>query len=304
MIITLAGANSFALRRRLNELVRKFVAKHGELALERIDAEEAENASVEEAILAPTFLSERKMVIVRNGSANKSFAEHIEQIISSIPPSTHLILYEPAIDRRTAYFKVLKSKTKFEEFAQLDKNRLSKWLVEEAKNQDAKLTFSDANYMVERLGENQELLFNELAKLALYNSEISRANIDLLTDPTPQSKVFDLLDAAFAGRKARALELYADQRAQRVEPQAILAMIAWQLQLLAVIKFAEDRNTGEIAKDSGINPYPLTKAKGLAERLSEQKLREMTDEASEMDLKSKTTSYDLDEALKTYITTL
>ncbi|HSX18401.1 MAG TPA: DNA polymerase III subunit delta [Candidatus Saccharimonadales bacterium] len=304
MIVTLAGENSFALRRRLNGLVESFVKKHGELALERIDAEEAEIASVNEAILALPFLSTHKMVVVRNGSANKAFTEQVEQIISSVSDSTDLILHEPSLDKRTVYFKVLKNKTSFEEFNQLDKNTLAKWLVDEAKKQDAKLAFSDAVYLVERVGDNQEMLYNELTKLAIYNSEISKANIDLLTEPTPQSKVFDLLDAAFGGQKSRALELYADQRAQKVEPQAILAMIAWQLQLLTLIKFAGSKPTGQIAKDAGMNPYPVNKAAGLARRLDEDKLREMVDEALKIDLKSKTTSLDLDEALKTYITTL
>ena len=304
MIVTLTGPNSFALRKRLNELVEGFVAEHGELALVRVDAEEAEAASVNESILSLPFLSTHKMVVVRAGSANQQFSEQIEQIINSISSSTDLILYEPQLDRRTAYFKELKGKTKFEEFVQLDKNKLAKWLVDEAKKQNAKLSFSDANYLVERIGENQEMLYNELAKLAVYDSNISKENIDLLTEPTPQSKVFDLLDAAFGGKKSKALELYADQRAQKVEPQAILAMIAWQLQLLTLIKFAEGKSTGQIAKEAGMNPYPVNKTAGLASRLSEDKLREMVNEAFEIDLKSKTTSLDLDEALKTYLTTL
>ena len=304
MISTLTGENSFTIRRRLNELVDKFVTKQGELALERIDAEEAETASIFESIQALPFLASRKMVVIRNGGANKEFSEQIEQSISSIPDSTDVIFYEPAIDKRTAYFKLLKKHTEFEEFKNLDRNSLAKWLVDEAKKQDAKLAISDASYLVERVGDNQQLLFNEITKLAIYDSNISRENIDLLTEPTPQSKVFDLLDAAFAGHKAKALELYEDQRAQKVEPQAILAMIAWQLQLLTLVKFANGRSSGQIAKDSGMNPYPINKATGLAKKLSDDKLREMIGEALDMDIKSKTTALDLDEALKTYITTL
>lgn len=290
--------------RRLHELVDKFVSKYGDLSLQKIDAEEAEIASVNEAIQSLPFLSERKMVVVRNGSANKDFSEQFEQIISSISDSTDLVLYEPHLDKRTVYFKVLKSKTQFEEFNQFDKNSLAKWLVDEAKKQDANLNLSNANFLVERVGENQEMLFNELAKLATYNSDISRVNIELLIEPTPQSKVFDLLDAAFAGRKARALELYADQRAQKVEPQAILAMIAWQLQILSLVKFAKNKSADQIAKDTGMKPYPINKASGLASHVSDDKLRQMVDEALEIDIKSKTTPLDLDEALKTYITTL
>ncbi|HEY5550090.1 MAG TPA: DNA polymerase III subunit delta [Candidatus Saccharimonadales bacterium] len=304
MIVTLTGESSLALRQRMNELVNKFVAKHGELAVEKIDAEEAEAASIIESAQALPFLSAHKMVVVRNGSANSQFAERIEQTISSIPSSTDLILYEPQLDRRTVYFKLLKKQTQFEEFNNLDKAGLAKWLVAEAKSRDAKLGLADANYMVERLGENQELLYNELAKLAIYDTNISKANIDLLTEPTPQSKVFDLLDAAFSGKKTRALELYEDQRAQKVEPQIILSMIGWQLRLLTLIKSAGGLPPEKIAKDNSINSYPVKKAAGLAGKLSDGKLREMVSEALEIDIKSKTTPLDLDEALKTYIATL
>jgi DNA polymerase-3 subunit delta len=304
MIISLTGENSFALRQRLKELVDKFVAKHGELALEKFDGEETEGEKIIEAIAALPFLSTRKMVVVRNGGTNKQFADQIEQTVSSIPDSTDVILYEPQLDKRTGYFKVLSRQTKLEQFNNLDRASLAKWLVTEVKAHNAKLSFADANYMVERLGQNQQLLYSELTKLAIYSADISRSNIDLLTEPTPQSKVFDLLDAAFSGRKARAIELYDDQRAQKVEPQVILSMIGWQLQLLALIKLAESRSAEKIAKDSGVNPYPLKKAAALANKLSNEQLREMVNEALQLDVKSKTTSLDLDEALKTYITTL
>jgi DNA polymerase III delta subunit len=126
----------------------------------------------------------------------------------------------------------------------------------------------------------------------------------LLTDALPQSKVFDLLDAAFSGKKAVALELYEQQRALKVEPQAILAMVAWQLQLLALTKYADGKSTATIAKDVGMNPYPISKAANLAHKLDEEKFVKMVDFAFEIDLKSKTTSLDLDEALKTYIISL
>ncbi len=304
MTITLTGANSFSLHQRLDELVDGFTKEHGELALERIDAVEAEVDTIKEAIQSMPFLATSKMVVLRAGARNKDFAEQIEQTISSISDDTNVIFYEPEIDKRTAYFKLLKKHTQFEEFPELNKNSLAKWLEIYAKKLNARISYSDANYMVERLGENQQLLSNELAKLVTYDSVISRDNINLLTDPTPQSKVFDLLDAAFAGRKTKALELYDDQRAQQVEPQAILGMIAWQLQLLALIKFSKGKTTTEIAKSAGMNPYPVNKAANMARSMSDEKLHEMVDEALNIDIKSKTTSLDLDEALKTYIATI
>jgi DNA polymerase-3 subunit delta len=304
MIITLAGNNNFLLRRKLDELTSKFVTEYGDLALEKFDGEEHEAKSIVEGLQSLPFLANRKLVVIRNGSLNKEFVETIEQIISSINDTTDAVFYEPKIDKRSVYFKVLKSKTDYQEFTELDPQTLAKWLVEEVKKQEGQISFSDASYLVERMGANQSLLSSELNKLLIYNPEISRQNIDLLTEPTPQSKVFDLLDAAFAGQKERALDLYEDQRAQKVEPQAILAMLAWQLQQIAVAKVAGNRSITDVARDSGMKEYPLRKAKNLADKLSNDDLKKMVSEALDIDLRGKTTALNMDEALKNYITTL
>jgi DNA polymerase-3 subunit delta len=304
MITTLSGNNFFALQKRLSALMQTFIKEHGDLALERIDAEEAEAQAIIDALQNMPFLATRKMVVVRGLSQNKQASEQAEQIISAAGDETDLIIYEPAVDKRTSYFKILKSKTQLEELNGLDAHGLAKWLVEEAAKREGNLTQSDASYLVERVGTDQMSLSNELNKLLSYDSKITRENINLLTEPLPQSKVFDLLDAAFSGNKAKALKIYEDQRAQKVEPQAILAMIIWQLQLLALTKYADGKSTAMIAKEAGMNPYPVSKAASLSHKLSDKKFKEMVGFAFEIDYKSKTRALDLDEALKTYITTL
>jgi DNA polymerase III subunit delta len=304
MKVTLTGSNFYLLKQRLDELAGKFVKEHGELALQRIDAEEVESATILEAVQSLPFLASRKMVVVRNGSANKGISGQIEQIIDSAGDTTDVIFYEPSPDKRSSYFKMLKAQTQFEEFHELDNRGLAKWLADAAQKQAASLTQTDANYLVERVGANQQLLASELDKLITYDPKISRTGIDLLTEKTPQSKVFDLLDAAFAGDKERALELYADQRAQKVEPQAIMAMIAWQLKLLALAKLGANKSSQQIAKDAGLSPYPVMKAQNLARKIDDNKLSSMVADALEIDEKGKTTAINLDEALKTYIMTL
>jgi len=304
MIITLTGNNCYLMRQRLDELTGEFVKKYGDFSLEKIDAEEADLEAILDAVQSMPLLSERKMVVVRDLSASKVVAEATEQIISSISDSTDLIFYEPLTDKRTIFYKTLKSKTKLEEYTELDARGLAKWLVSEANEREGSLQINDANYLVERVGANQLLLANELEKLLTYSPKIGRESIDLLTEPTPQSKIFDLLDAAFSGNKKRALKLYEEQRAQKVEPQAILALIGWQLRLLALAKYSGERKPGDIAREAGLNPYPVNKALSLVSKLSEEKLRRMVSEAVDIDYKGKSVALDMNEALKTYITTL
>lgn len=301
MIVTLTGANSFGLQAKLHEYTEDFVGKYSDLALERIDGQETSFESISEALNGLPFLSSKKLVVLRDGSANKQFAEQAEQILNNIPESTDVILVEPKLDKRLAYYKFLKKKTDFQEFPELDQNGLTRYLVEAANQQGGDISTSDARYLVERVGANQLLLSNELNKLLLYDKKITRSTIDIMTEPTPQSTIFQLLEAAFAGHTKKALDLYSEQRALKVEPQQIIAMLAWQLHILAVLKTAGDRQTGQIASEAKINPYVLGKSQGIARDLSLQEVKRMVSDLLEIDTDSKSTNIDVDEALQNYL---
>jgi DNA polymerase III subunit delta len=301
MITTLTGANSFGLQNKLREIVAAFVAGNGDLAVERIDGQEAELAKIIEALNGLPFLSTKKLVVLRESGTNKQFTDQVEQILSDLPESTEVILVEPKLDKRLSYYKFLKKNTDFLEFAELDNNGLTRFLVDAAKVQNGTLSSSDARYLVERVGANQQLLSNELDKLLLYDKKVTRQTIDLLTEPAPQSTIFQLLEAAFAGNTQKALNLYAEQRALKVEPQQIIAMLTWQLHVLAIIKTAGDRQSGQIASEAKINPYVLGKSQGIARDLSLQEIKRLVSDLLVIDTESKSINIDTDEALQLYL---
>ena len=304
MITTLTGENAFGLRAELDKLVGDFVGEQGDLALERIDAEEAELPRIQEALTNLPFLASRKLVVLRAPSSNKNFVEQHEQLLSDIPETTDVILLEPKLDKRLSYYKFLKSKTDWREFQALDSNGLASWLVQRAKAHNAALNSSDARYLVERVGTDQQFLGNELDKLVLYDPKISRETIDLLTDPTPQSTIFELLEAAFAGQGRKVLKLYAEQRAQKVEAPQIIALLAWQLHILALLKTAGDRTPDQIAQQAKVNPFVVRKSQGIARNITLPELRSKIQELVQLDVKSKRTNLDTDAALQDYLLTL
>lgn len=301
MIITLTGANSFGLQNELGQLVDGFLAEHGELALERVDGQEAELNRMGEALTSLPFLASKKMVLLRAPSASKQWLEKFEQILSDVPETTDVILLEPKLDKRLSYYKYLKKNTDFREFPELDSAGLAQWLAKRAKEQNGVLSPSDARYLVERVGANQQLLASELEKLLLYSSKISRQTIELLTEAAPQSTIFELLEAAFAGNTKRMLELYQEQRALKVETPQIIAMLSWQLHVLAIIKTAGERNAETIAKEARLNPFVVRKSQGIARRLTLAKLKKLISDLLQIDTRTKRTSIDADEALQHYL---
>lgn len=301
LITTLTGANYFMLHARQVELVRAFVAEYTDMGLEQLDGEEAGADRMREAVESMPFLAAKKLVVLKSPGANKQFAEQAEQLLSNVPDSTDVLIVEPKVDKRTAYYKYLQKHTDLHVFAELEENGLSRWLVDRAKAQGAALSMGDARYLVARVGANQQLLAGEIDKLAIYNPQVSRKTIDLLVESTPQSTIFDLLDAAFEGRTTRAFALYAEQRQARVEPQQILAMIAWQLHALAVVKAAAGRDPAMIAKEAKLNPYVVRKTVGVAQRLSGPRLKQLIHRAAILDARLKSEPLNADDAIQHYV---
>jgi DNA polymerase-3 subunit delta len=304
MLVSLTGNNEYGVKNRLNELVETFKNEHGEYAVVKIDAEESEVDSILSQLQHMPLFTNERLVVLKNLSKNPPAAESVEQIISSSSKDNSIVFYEPNIDKRTSYYKTLKKATKLEEINQLEGPKLARWLVDEASKRGGKMDYKQALYLIERVGTNQHLLSNELSKLITYNSEITNQTIDLLTEQTPQSRIFDLLDAAFNHKVDKALSYYEEQRSQRVEPQAILAMLAWQLNILVTVKLGNGKDPSQIAKDFSISPYPITKAKNIMANISDDKIEQLIVDLLDIDVKSKTKTIDLDEALKTYIATI
>ena len=304
MITTLCGENDAIRLREQQRIIGGFVAKHTDMGLERLDAEEATYERIVEAVQSLPFLVERKLVVVRSGSLNTDFTEKFEQFLDAITDSTDVLIIEGKLDKRTVYYKTLKKHTEFHEFSVLDANGLAKFAADYAKEQGGKLSLVDAQFLVNRVGLGQMSIAHELDKLLAYDTNITRDSIVLLTDEAPQSKIFDLLDAAFGGNVNRMQRLYVDQRAQGVEPQQIIAMLVWQLHVLAVVKAAGGRSTSEIASVSKLNPYVVEKTDRLARSLSPSKLRQMITDLRVLDMRSKSSNIVLDDALQHYLLVL
>lgn len=301
MITTLTGANDFARTHALNHMVATFVAEHGEFALERLDGEEASSDQMRASLESLPFLTPRKLVVLREPGKQKAFSENVSDILKATTDTTDVIIVEPKLDKRLTYYKTLKKETAFQEFPELDAKGLSAWAMQYAQEQGGSLSSRDASLLIDRIGVNQQMAQHELDKLLAYDNKITAQTIELLTDRLPQSTVFELLDAAFAGKQEQAMALYKEQRALKVEPQAILAMLAWQLHILAIVKAGAPRPVDDIAKAAKLNPFVVRKSQGLVRNLTMARLKQLVAELLELDTRFKRSPIDADDALQLFL---
>jgi DNA polymerase-3 subunit delta len=298
MITTLTGSNHYMLQSELRRLVDGFVATHSDMGLERIDGEEAEYDRIREALESLPFLASRKLVVLRTPGAQKQFTERISSLLNNVPDTTDVLIVEPKLDKRSSYYKTLKSRTDFRTFDELDEIALAKWLTRAAGERGGTLQLAAAQLLIRRIGTNQQLLSSELTKLIHYHPEVTKDTIQLLSEPTPQSSVFDLLEAALNGRTKEALTLYDEQRLQKIEPIQIIALLGWQLHILAVIKSAGERDAVDIAREAKLNPYVVRKSMAVARRLTMSGLKELIHAVHELDVRMKRESIDADEVMR------
>ena len=302
--MTLTGVNDYLRTQELKGLLDAFVRQYTDMAVERFDGEETGAATMRGALASLPFLTERKLVVLREPGKQKAWAEQIGDILQDVAETTDVIIVEPKLDKRLSYYKTLKKLTDFRERNELDVAGLARWAGEYAASQGGQLAATGARQLVDRIGANQQLLQQELDKLLAYDPHITGESIELLTEPMPQSTVFELLDAAFNGKAQRAMALYREQRTLKVEPQAIIAMLAWQLHVLALVKTAGQRSADDIAREAKLNPFVVRKSQSLARALSLQQLKTQIAGLLQLDRDLKTKSIDADEALQLYLLTL
>jgi DNA polymerase III delta subunit len=135
MIVTLTGENRFLLSQSLSALETAFVAEYTDLALERLDGDDHSADRIQESIQSLPFLSPRKLVVLRGPSKQKTFTEHITELLEGVPEMTDLVIVEPKLDKRLSYYKTLKAKTDFREFKELDARGLATWAMSYIKGQ-------------------------------------------------------------------------------------------------------------------------------------------------------------------------
>jgi DNA polymerase III delta subunit len=297
MIKTLSGSNEFTIESELKNIISDFVKNNGDLAIEQIDGSEADIQSITEVLTNLSFLYPNRLIILKKGSLNKQFIDSAEKILSNIPPNNEVVIVEPNIDKRLSYYKLLKKNTDFKDFSELDFGQLSNWVLETTSHEGGHIANNDARYLVELAGTNQNRLFNEITKLISYKPEITRQSINLLVEPISQATIFQLLDAVFSGSNKELLKIYDELKLQKIEPQQIIAMLTWQIHVLALINSAGNKSPAEISKDTKINPYVINKSIGIAKNLSRQDIRNLTSNLLNLDIKLKSLTIDIDEAL-------
>lgn len=301
MPLTLVSGEPSQVKKHRQTVLEKHQAESQDpMSVQRLDASELSVEDLVSAVSTLPMFSDTKLVLVGGLAGAVHLQEHIGSIAESIPTSVNVLMSEAGLKKSDALFKQVDEHAEAIFYAPKDKAALADNIVTLAKDLGSNIERGEVVYMINRVGADQARLESDIHKLAAHD-DITRDLIDSLTDPLPSSKVFDLLDAAIAGRLEAALDIYEDQRSQKTDPLAILALVIWQLQVIALAGSAKSTDMALLSKESGISEYPLKKAYPVSVRLTHAMLASLVDAAIETDGRIRVDYVDADDAMKLLI---
>ena len=250
----------------LRRLKLRIVEQSGsDLNIEEFDASVDSATQVVNAANTLAFLGGTRLVLVREVQAwLKAEKEVVAAYLKSPAPDACLTLVAEKLPASDPLRAAMKEHGEVLEYAAPKEGQLPQWLVQEAASRlDMELGFQEARLMVQRCGDNQNILLRELEKLQLYadGRRVSADDIRLLATPTVEASIFELLDSLALGRGSAAFTAVEDLLAAGERADVLFARIARYFQNLARVAAMRDEGmrAEAIQIELKMKPYPVRK---------------------------------------------
>jgi DNA polymerase-3 subunit delta len=253
-----------------------------ELALKRLRARIAEqsgsdlnidefDATVDPAITVVNaantlaFLGGTRLVLVTEAQAwLKADKEVIAAYLESPAPDACLTLVAEKLAANDLLRTAMARHGEVLEYLAPKEGQLPGWLVKEAASRlGMDLGLGEARQLVQRSGDHQQILLRELEKLHLYadGRAITAEDIRLLSTPTVEASIFDLLDSLALNRGSAAFAAAEDLMASGERPEGLFFRILRHFQNLGRVAAMRDEGMGQeaIQAELKMKPYPTRK---------------------------------------------
>lgn len=295
----LYGSEEFLIGDILKKIKKELVGEELQ-AFNYLSLDEDKNTlrELEEAVSTLPFLEEKKLVIFRVSKLLTGDKKEEEQllikIIEDLPDFTHLVVVSGTVDKRRKIYQSFLKLGQIIELASLKPWELEKWILERVAQLGKSLDRQGAAYLLEVLGKDLYLLFNELEKVALYVGErekITKEDLERILSRQGEQNIFRFLDA-LGNRKTEESINFLQQLLKLGEPPVkILYMINQQFRLLWQVKALVEKGYAKSEITAKLRPtssYAIEKSLTKTNNFSWQQLENILSLLLEADKKTKT----------------
>ena len=271
-IFLFTGENSFLLRQERHRWIQAFQAKHGEENCLVLDGQRLIIRELLDDIAVLPFLAEKRLVVV--DTVPKCSREEVQLLTTVIHPSVVLLFCDAKPDKRTTGVKELLTIAQVKDFAILKGKSLSQWIANYAQTQSASIDPA----AIEFLGEDMELLSQEIDKLSLFATgrKILREDVELMTLPSDEGIVWRMTDLLSEGSRTEALK-YAKRIQERGgDAYGLWAILLSFLKNIVLVRAAVDggiTSSKDIADKTSVHIFALRSLLPYAKRVSSSNLQ-------------------------------
>ncbi|MBU2082019.1 DNA polymerase III subunit delta [Patescibacteria group bacterium] len=293
MIIFLYGEDSFGISRKTKEIIKGYEAKNPSgLNLFEFDFIENHVEDFFDSAKSGSIIPEKKLFILRN--INKIDTEAFLQFLKkqNFGNREDIILLVVSLSDSASgeLFKYLiKKPNQSQHFKPFKEYEVKAWVRQSADLSGIDLTSEAVDFLVASCGTDLWRLSSEIKKIADYKIKgvVSKSQIEGLTVPGVDYKVFELTDAIAKKDKKRALEALYKALDNDEKPTELLGLLAWQIRNILRLKLNPEKSSS-----LKLHPFVLGKAAAAAKLFSIEELGAFLSKIIALDLAFKTSSHD------------
>lgn len=290
------GENRYQLQEEKLTWIREFTRKHGPENLMRLEGDKLTIRTLLDEVSVAPFIAEKRLVVVEG--VPKCSKEDIQVLNAHIHPQVIVLVAAPVIDKRLAGTKELLNIADVREFLPLKGKGIERWVSESAKALGTPMDTDAMMLLLEFVGEDQDLLEQEIRKLSLYalsrGTAIKRDYVEEMAIESDEGIVWRITDLLSTGKKLQALA-YARRMIERGgDAYGMWAVLLSMLRNVVDVSSAVQEGESDprsIGQETGVHPFAVRSLLFYARKVPKNLLQRHVETTIEADIALKTGGY-------------
>lgn len=307
MIYLLYGENDYLKKDHLKKIKKEFGELIQGLNYIKITESNLENLSSE--LITPPFGYDKKIIEIINSNIltkKSNYKEDLIKIFEDIDTDSIEVIFLEENVEKTSLYEFIQKNGKVHECKILSNSELAKKVIQICKMYKVNIDLNLANYIIEQVGTDFNLILNEIRKIIEYTGEgnsVKKEDIDELLIKTPDAVIFDLTNNIGKSNQKEIFKIYKELVYQGNPPQVLLLTLYRHLKKLLIAKKSNANNIFFNLKLKENQRFLVKKYMDQIRNYSEEELIKIIKELILLDEKSKIGDIDINIGLESILCT-
>lgn len=283
----LFGTEEYLKRFYRKKLVSLLSDEGDTMNFARFEGKSIDPAQIIDLAETMPFFKDRRVILIEDSGFFKKACDELADYLKDPSSTTYFIFVEKEVDKRNRMYKACQQIGTVTELSTVSEEMLVKWAAGLLMKKGKKVTRVTLERFFDQCGSNMDALEMEINKLIDYVGErevVETADVEAICTVEPQDRVFEMVDAMSSGQQRKALELYYDLLARKVEPLKTMALIVRQFNLILQVKELGPKigNQNTLARTVGLSPRVVGLYRDKARFYSREVLMEALEECASL----------------------